>query len=39
MERDDAMTVSRTVIDVREASIELSYQTVMNGHSSSAMVA
>jgi len=39
MERDEAMTVSRTVIDVRADSINLSYQTATNHHASSAMVA
>ena len=39
MERDDARTVSRTVIDVRAESINFSYQPVTDGHAASAMVA
>ena len=39
MERDDAMTVSRTVIDVGADSISLSYQRVTNGNPLFARVA
>lgn len=39
MRRDDAATVSRTIVEVREASVRLSYQTIEAPHPVSVQVA